>query len=165
MPFGINLVKNSEYLIRLSRIMCMGDVFFDPFSIHNKTFVSIYDIVMRTCDKVIVTSNLTPAMSVSVDKINQKIDRELREFYKNAQCIQNLDSHNDLSYEMQCRSVSFIYPGTLNKITAGVDIRSIQPSFFNILCPITNTESSSIGLVNHLSKKAFVNDIGMIGSS
>jgi DNA-directed RNA polymerase subunit beta len=58
--------------------------------------------------------------------------------------------------------VSALGPGGLSRDRAGFEVRDVHTTHYGRICPIATPEGPNIGLVNHLSSFARVNEFGFI---
>ena len=84
------------------------------------------------------------------------------EFLGTSQLSQFMDAYNPLSELEHKRRISALGPGGLNRERAGIDVRDVHPTHYGRLCPIHTPEGANIGLINHLSSYARVNEYGFI---
>ncbi|TAN32175.1 DNA-directed RNA polymerase subunit beta [Patescibacteria group bacterium] len=86
----------------------------------------------------------------------------IREFFMSSQLSQFMDQTNPLSELEHKRRVSALGPGGLSRDRAGFEVRDVHATHYGRICPIATPEGPNIGLVNHLSSFARVNDFGFI---
>ena len=86
----------------------------------------------------------------------------IREFFMSSQLSQFMDQTNPLSELEHKRRVSALGPGGLSRDRAGFEVRDVHTTHYGRICPIQSPEGPNIGLVNHLSSFARVNEFGFI---
>lgn len=86
----------------------------------------------------------------------------IREFFMSSQLSQFMDQTNPLSELEHKRCVSALGPGGLSRDRAGFEVRDVHTTHYGRICPIATPEGPNIGLVNHLSSFARVNEFGFI---
>jgi len=86
----------------------------------------------------------------------------IREFFMSSQLSQFMDQTNPLSELEHKRRISALGPGGLSRDRAGFEVRDVHTTHYGRICPISTPEGPNIGLVNHLSSYARVNEFGFI---
>ncbi|OGH94259.1 MAG: DNA-directed RNA polymerase subunit beta [Candidatus Magasanikbacteria bacterium RIFOXYD2_FULL_41_14] len=86
----------------------------------------------------------------------------VREFFMSSQMSQFMDQHNPLSELEHKRRLSALGPGGLSRDRAGFEVRDVHATHYGRICPIATPEGPNIGLVNHLSSYARINEFGFI---
>lgn len=86
----------------------------------------------------------------------------IREFFMSSQLSQFMDQINPLSELEHKRRISALGPGGLSRDRAGFEVRDVHTTHYGRICPISTPEGPNIGLVNHLSSYAKVNEFGFI---
>jgi DNA-directed RNA polymerase subunit beta len=86
----------------------------------------------------------------------------LQNFFGVSAFSQFMDSDNPLAETEHKRRLSATGPGGLTRQRAGFDARDVQPSHYGRICPIETPEGPNVGLVNHLTAVAEVNEYGFI---
>lgn len=118
----------------------------------------------------IMEKNIKNKMSI-IDKksasLNQIINPSLflfqvRSFFSSSQTCQFMDGGNLLAEVEHRQRISLVGPGGLVKERAGLEARDVQPSFYGRICPIKTPEGQNVGIVNHLSVYAKINQYGFI---
>ena len=95
--------------------------------------------------------------------INSRIlTSAVKEFFTASQLSQFMDQENPLSELEHKRRLSAMGPGGLTKERAGFEVRDVHSSHYGRICPIQTPEGPNIGLINHLSTFARINDLGFI---
>ncbi len=112
-----------------------------------KDRMSTYDVEQLVPNKVI---NARPVMSA------------IREFFMSSQMSQFMDQHNPLSELEHKRRLSALGPGGLSRDRASFEVRDVHTTHYGRICPIATPEGPNIGLVNHLSSFARINEFGFI---
>ncbi len=112
-----------------------------------KDRMSTYELEQLTPNKLI---NARPVTSA------------IREFFMSSQLSQFMDQTNPLAELEHKRRLSALGPGGLSRDRAGFEVRDVHTTHYGRICPIATPEGPNIGLVNHLSSYARVNDFGFI---
>src|SRR3989339_550722 len=112
-----------------------------------KDRMSTYDVEQLVPNKVI---NARPVMSA------------IREFFMSSQMSQFMDQHNPLAELEHKRRLSALGPGGLSRDRASFEVRDVHTTHYGRICPIATPEGPNIGLVNHLSSFARINEFGFI---
>ncbi|MBP6855660.1 MAG: DNA-directed RNA polymerase subunit beta [Candidatus Pacebacteria bacterium] len=86
----------------------------------------------------------------------------VREFVMSSQLSQFMDQVNPLAELEHKRLLSALGPGGLSRERAGFEVRDVHASHYGRICPIQTPEGQNIGLINHLSNFARVNDMGFL---
>ena len=86
----------------------------------------------------------------------------LQNFFGVSAFSQFMDSDNPLAEIEHKRRLSATGPGGLTRQRAGFDARDVQPSHYGRICPIETPEGPNVGLVNHLTVVAEINEYGFI---
>jgi len=86
----------------------------------------------------------------------------VKAFFSSSQLSQFMDNENPLAELEHKRRLSATGPGGLARERAGFEVRDVQPSHYGRICPIRTPEGPNIGLVNHLSTFAKINDFGFV---
>ncbi|MHB8443112.1 MAG: DNA-directed RNA polymerase subunit beta [Patescibacteria group bacterium] len=101
---------------------------------------------------------LTPSMLVSAKPFVSVIN----EFFGSSSVSVFMDQDNILSEISNKRRVTAGGPGGLTKESATFSVRDVHYSQYSRLCPVESPEGPQIGIVNHLSVYARINDYGFI---
>jgi DNA-directed RNA polymerase subunit beta len=101
---------------------------------------------------------LTPVQLINVRPLMSVV----KEFFASSQLSQFMDQVNPLAELEQKRRVSAMGPGGLARERAGFEVRDVHRSHYGRICPIQTPEGANIGLVNHLSSFAHVNNLGFL---
>jgi len=86
----------------------------------------------------------------------------MKEFLTSSQLSQFMDQTNPLAEVEHKRRLSLLGPGGLTREHAGFEVRDVHQSHYGRICPIETPEGQSIGLVNHFSSYARLNDFGFL---
>ncbi len=86
----------------------------------------------------------------------------MREFLSSSQLSQFMDQTNPLAETEHKRRLSLLGPGGLTREHAGFEVRDVHPSHYGRICPVETPEGQGIGLVNHLSNYARINELGFM---
>jgi DNA-directed RNA polymerase subunit beta len=118
----------------------------------------------------LMEKNIKNKMSI-VDKdsvtLNQLINPspfhfQVKSFFASSLTCQYMDEKNFLAEMEHRQRISLTGPGGLTRERAGLEARDIQPSFYGRICPIKTPEGQNVGMVNHLSTYARINQYGFI---
>ncbi len=101
---------------------------------------------------------LTPSMLVSTKPFVSVIN----EFFGSSAVSVSADQANILSEISNKRRVTAGGPGGLTKESATFSVRDMHYSQYSRFCPVETPEGQHIGIVNHLSIYAKINDYGFI---
>ncbi|MBI2444586.1 MAG: DNA-directed RNA polymerase subunit beta [Candidatus Magasanikbacteria bacterium] len=86
----------------------------------------------------------------------------IREFFMSSQLSQFMDQTNPLAELEHKRRLSALGPGGLSRDRAGFEVRDVHTTHYGRICPIATPEGPNIGLVNHLSSFARINEFGFL---
>lgn len=103
-------------------------------------------------------TSLTPVQLINIRPLSSVV----REFFIQSQLSQFMDQVNPLAELEHKRRISAMGPGGLTRERAGFEVRDVHPSHYGRLCPIQTPEGPNIGLVNHLSLFAKLNEFGFM---
>ena len=103
-------------------------------------------------------NTLTPGQLVNARPMTSVV----AEFFSSSQLSQFMEQVNPLSELEHKRCISAMGPGGLTRDRAGFEVRDVHRSHYGRICPIQTPEGANIGLVNHLSNYARINDLGFI---
>ncbi len=101
---------------------------------------------------------LTPNKLINARPVTSAI----REFFMSSQLSQFMDQTNPLAELEHKRRLSALGPGGLSRDRAGFEVRDVHTTHYGRICPIATPEGPNIGLVNHLSSFARINEFGFI---
>jgi len=97
------------------------------------------------------------------DLINPRaFESQIQAFFTTGQMSQFMDNENPIAELEHKRELSAKGPQGLTSERAGFEVRDVQPSHYGRVCPIQTPEGQNVGLINHLSLFARVNDLGFI---
>lgn len=111
--------------------------------------------------EIMYQPDLTTLMPSTVIKSSHIAQVMTRFFNANPLC-QFAQAINPLAELSQKRRVTAIGRGGLERDSAGLEARDIQPTQYGRICPIESPEGKNIGIVSHLSTYARVGEIGLI---
>jgi DNA-directed RNA polymerase subunit beta len=107
--------------------------------------------------------------TLEIDQVNpnklinaRPVTSAIREFFMSSQLSQFMDQINPLAELENKRRLSALGPGGLARDRAGFEVRDVHTTHYGRVCPIATPEGPNIGLVNHLSSYARVNEFGFI---
>jgi DNA-directed RNA polymerase subunit beta len=107
--------------------------------------------------------------TLEIDQVNpnklinaRPVTSAIREFFMSSQLSQFMDQINPLAELEHKRRLSALGPGGLARDRAGFEVRDVHTTHYGRVCPIATPEGPNIGLVNHLSSYARVNEFGFI---
>ncbi len=86
----------------------------------------------------------------------------IKKFFASSQLSQFMDQVNPLSELEHKRRLSSMGPGGLTRERAGFEVRDVHSSHYGRICPIETPEGQNIGLINHLSSYARLNEFGFL---
>jgi len=101
---------------------------------------------------------LTPNRLINARPVTSAV----KEFFMSSQLSQFMDQINPLSELEHKRRLSALGPGGLSRDRAGFEVRDVHTTHYGRICPIATPEGPNIGLVNHLSSFAKVNEFGFV---
>jgi len=108
-------------------------------------------------------STLEASTLTAVQLINVRpLISVVKEFFASSQLSQFMDQVNPLAEVEHKRRVSAMGPGGLTRERAGFEVRDVHRSHYGRICPIQTPEGANIGLVNHLSSFAKLNELGFL---
>ncbi len=108
-------------------------------------------------------STLEPQALTPIQLVNPKpLSSVVREFLISSQLSQFMDQINPLAELEHKRRLSAMGPGGLTRERAGFEVRDVHVSHYGRICPIETPEGQNIGLINHLSMFARVNEYGFL---
>lgn len=138
------------------RVRAVGEL------VQNKLRVGLARMVRIVKDRMstLEINTLTPAQLINA----RPIIAAIREFFATSQLSQFMDQTNPLSELEHKRRVSAMGPGGLSRERAGFEVRDVHRTHYGRICPISTPEGPNIGLVNHLTTYACLNEFGFIES-
>ncbi len=136
------------------RVRCVGEL------VQNKFRAGLARLVRNIKDRM-STSDL--AIVVPGQLINSRpVAAAVKEFFASSQLSQFMDQVNPLAELEHKRRLSAMGPGGLTRERAGFEVRDVHQSHYGRICPVQTPEGPNIGLVNHLSCYARINEYGFI---
>ncbi|HUY69725.1 MAG TPA: DNA-directed RNA polymerase subunit beta [Candidatus Tyrphobacter sp.] len=90
------------------------------------------------------------------------ISSVVEEFFSSSQLSQFADQENPLSEIEHRRRLTVLGPGGLVRERAGIEVRDVHHSSYGRICPIETPEGHNIGLVNHLTMYARLDEHGFL---
>ena len=136
------------------RVKCVGELLQNRVQVGLARMIRIIKDRMSTLDLY----TLTPAQLINI----RPLATVVREFFISSRLSQFMDQVNPLAELEHKRRVSSMGPGGLTKERAGFEVRDVHPSHYGRLCPIQTPEGPNIGLVNHISTYASLNQYGFL---
>ncbi len=136
------------------RVRPVGELFQNRLRVGFARLRRIVQDRMSTLD----INTLTPAQLINARPLMAII----KEFFSSSQLSQFMDQVNPLSELEHKRRISAMGPGGLTRERAGFEVRDVHRSHYGRICPIETPEGSNIGLVNHLSNFARINELGFL---
>ncbi|MFA5127666.1 MAG: DNA-directed RNA polymerase subunit beta [Patescibacteria group bacterium] len=136
------------------RIRAVGELVQNRFRIGLARMERVVKDRMSTYDP----NDLTPNKLINARPVISAI----KEFFMSSQLSQFMDQINVLSELEHKRRLSALGPGGLSRDRAGFEVRDVHNTHYGRICPIATPEGPNIGLVNHLSSFARVNEFGFI---
>ncbi len=108
-------------------------------------------------------STLAPEELIPAQLINPRpLVAVVREFFASSQMSQFLGQVNPLDELEHKRRLTALGTGGLTRERAGMEVRDVHSSYYGRICPIQTPEGANIGLVNHLSSYAQLNEHGFL---
>ncbi len=108
-------------------------------------------------------STLEPHELVPTQLVNPRpLTAVVREFFASSQMSQFLGQVNPLDELEHKRRLTALGVGGLTRERAGMEVRDVHSSYYGRICPIQTPEGANIGLVNHLSSYAQLNEHGFL---
>lgn len=136
------------------RIRAVGELVQNRFRIGLARMERIIKDRMSTYE----LDQLTPNKLINARPVTSAI----REFFMSSQLSQFMDQINPLAELEHKRRLSALGPGGLARDRAGFEVRDVHTTHYGRICPIATPEGPNIGLVNHLSSYAKINEFGFI---
>ncbi|MBI1838782.1 MAG: DNA-directed RNA polymerase subunit beta, partial [Candidatus Colwellbacteria bacterium] len=108
-------------------------------------------------------STLEPELMGPVALVNPRpLTAIVREFFSSSPVSQFMDQDNPLSEVEHKRRLTALGPGGLTRERASIEVRDVHESYYGKICPIQSPEGQSIGLVNHFTNFARLNEYGFL---
>ncbi len=136
------------------RVRAVGELVQNRFRIGLTRMERIVKDRMSTYE----ADQLTPNKIINARPVTSAV----REFFMSSQMSQFMDQTNPLSELEHKRRLSALGPGGLSRDRAGFEVRDVHSTHYGRICPISTPEGPNIGLVNHLSSFARINEFGFI---
>ncbi len=136
------------------RVRAVGELIQNKFRVGLTRMDRIAKDRMSTVD----IEKVTPAQLVNA----RPIIAAIKEFFASSQLSQFMDQTNPLSEVEHKRRMSAMGPGGLDRHRAGFEVRDVHSSHYGRICPIQTPEGPNIGLVNHMSIYARLNEFGFL---
>lgn len=129
-------------------------------SVQNRMRVGMLRLarIIRDRMSIIEQKGLSPGQLINVRPITGVI----KEFFMSSQLSQFMDQTNILSELEHKRRLTAVGPGGLTRERAGFEVRDVHRTYYGKICPIATPEGPNVGLVNHLSCYARLNEYGFI---
>ncbi len=135
------------------RVRAVGEL------VQNRMRVGMLRLQRITRDRMSVAeSKVTPSQLINIRPITGII----KEFFMSSQLSQFMDQTNILSELSHKRTITVTGPGGLSRERAGMEVRDVHRTYYGRICPIATPEGANVGLVNHLSCYARLNEYGFI---
>ncbi|MDO8626141.1 MAG: DNA-directed RNA polymerase subunit beta [Candidatus Magasanikbacteria bacterium] len=136
------------------RVRAVGELTQNRFRVGLARMERIIKDRMSTYD----INDLSPNKLINARPVTSAI----REFFMSSQLSQFMDQTNPLAELEHKRRLSALGPGGLSRDRAGFEVRDVHTTHYGRICPIATPEGPNIGLVNHLSSYARINEFGFI---
>jgi len=136
------------------RVRCVGELVQNKFRAGLARLVRNIKDRMSTCD----LATVVPGQLIN----SRPVAAAVKEFFASSQLSQFMDQVNPLAELEHKRRLSAMGPGGLTRERAGFEVRDVHTSHYGRICPVQTPEGPNIGLVNHLSCYARINDYGFI---
>ncbi|MDD3486881.1 MAG: DNA-directed RNA polymerase subunit beta [Candidatus Moranbacteria bacterium] len=136
------------------RVRCVGELVQNKFRAGLARMVRNIKDRMSTCDLAIVV----PGQLVN----SRPVAAAVKEFFASSQLSQFMDQVNPLAELEHKRRLSAMGPGGLTRERASFEVRDVHHSHYGRICPVQTPEGPNIGLVNHLSCYARINEFGFL---
>lgn len=136
------------------RVRCVGELVQNKFRAGLARMVRNIKDRMSTCDLAIVV----PGQLIN----SRPVAAAVKEFFASSQLSQFMDQVNPLAELEHKRRLSAMGPGGLTRERASFEVRDVHQSHYGRICPVQTPEGPNIGLVNHLSCYARINEFGFL---
>jgi DNA-directed RNA polymerase subunit beta len=136
------------------RVRCVGELVQNKFRAGLARMVRNIKDRMSTCDLAIVV----PGQLIN----SRPVAAAVKEFFASSQLSQFMDQVNPLAELEHKRRLSAMGPGGLTRERASFEVRDVHHSHYGRICPVQTPEGPNIGLVNHLSCYARINEFGFL---
>jgi DNA-directed RNA polymerase subunit beta len=136
------------------RVRCVGELVQNKFRAGLARLVRNIKDRMSTCD----LATVVPGQLIN----SRPVAAAVKEFFASSQLSQFMDQVNPLAELEHKRRLSAMGPGGLTRERAGFEVRDVHHSHYGRICPVQTPEGPNIGLVNHLSCYARINEFGFV---
>lgn len=136
------------------RVRCVGELVQNKFRAGLARLTRNIKDRMSTCD----LATVVPGQLIN----SRPVAAAVKEFFASSQLSQFMDQVNPLAELEHKRRLSAMGPGGLTRERAGFEVRDVHHSHYGRICPVQTPEGPNIGLVNHLSCYARINEFGFI---
>ncbi|OGI35148.1 MAG: DNA-directed RNA polymerase subunit beta, partial [Candidatus Moranbacteria bacterium RIFOXYC1_FULL_44_8] len=136
------------------RVRCVGELVQNKFRAGLARMSRNIKDRMSTCD----LATVVPGQLIN----SRPVAAAVKEFFASSQLSQFMDQVNPLAELEHKRRLSAMGPGGLTRERAGFEVRDVHQSHYGRICPVQTPEGPNIGLVNHLSCYARINEYGFI---
>ncbi len=136
------------------RVRCVGELVQNKFRAGLARMTRNIKDRMSTCD----LATVVPGQLIN----SRPVAAAVKEFFASSQLSQFMDQVNPLAELEHKRRLSAMGPGGLTRERAGFEVRDVHQSHYGRICPVQTPEGPNIGLVNHLSCYARINEYGFI---
>jgi DNA-directed RNA polymerase subunit beta len=136
------------------RVRCVGELVQNKFRAGLARMVRNIKDRMSTCD----LATVVPGQLIN----SRPVAAAVKEFFASSQLSQFMDQVNPLAELEHKRRLSAMGPGGLTRERASFEVRDVHQSHYGRICPVQTPEGPNIGLVNHLSCYARINEFGFL---
>jgi len=136
------------------RVRCVGELVQNKFRAGLARLVRNIKDRMSTCD----LATVVPGQLIN----SRPVAAAVKEFFASSQLSQFMDQVNPLAELEHKRRLSAMGPGGLTRERASFEVRDVHQSHYGRICPVQTPEGPNIGLVNHLSCYARINEFGFL---
>lgn len=128
--------------------------------IHNRFRIGLKRLEKYIRDRISTfgVEDIVPAQLIN----SRILTSAIKEFFTASQLAQFMDQQNPLSELEHKRRLSAMGPGGLTRERAGFEVRDVHSSHYGRICPIATPEGGNVGLINHLTTFARINELGFI---
>ena len=136
------------------RVRCVGELVQNKFRAGLARMARNIKDRMSTCD----LATVVPGQLIN----SRPVAAAVKEFFASSQLSQFMDQVNPLAELEHKRRLSAMGPGGLTRERASFEVRDVHQSHYGRICPVQTPEGPNIGLVNHLSCYARINEFGFL---
>ncbi|HLM84462.1 MAG TPA: DNA-directed RNA polymerase subunit beta, partial [Candidatus Bathyarchaeia archaeon] len=136
------------------RVRCVGELVQNKFRAGLARMVRNIKDRMSTCD----LATVVPGQLIN----SRPVAAAVKEFFASSQLSQFMDQVNPLAELEHKRRLNAMGPGGLTRERASFEVRDVHQSHYGRICPVQTPEGPNIGLVNHLSCYARINEFGFL---